>query len=226
MESHYFIFEVFFINLFFVFLLYFLHSYSSLSLLIFLSFLINSFSSFHLSIPLSPFLYPLFLFLFSFINSSSFLPLFLNCLSIACSFLSILFPSLFDHFLSSNIEFKTNCNIVWFKKKLWNRVISSLKSSSSIFSLSSFNIFFILILIYQFFFFLPFFYQFLFLPSFILFLLSFINSSSFFSSSIPLPLFLSFSIDYFWLLIVCFFLFCQFFFLLSLITFFPSNIEF
>lgn len=73
-------------------------------------------------------LFPLFqFFLFSFINFSSSLPqLFTSCSSLFCRFF---FLSSFISFFSWEISnFKINRNIR-FKKKLWNRVVSSLKSS-------------------------------------------------------------------------------------------------
>lgn len=100
-----------FINFLFVFLQYFLRFFLSLLLFLHQVFFLffNSFSS-HLSTSLL---------------------LFLNCSPVACPslFCRFFFLSSFISFFSWEISnFKINRNIR-FKKKLWNRVVSSLKSS-------------------------------------------------------------------------------------------------
>lgn len=113
------------------------NKYSPFMLLHFINFLfvfLQYFLPFFLSLLL--FLHQVF-FLFSFINSfsshlSTSLLLFLNCSPVACSslFCRFFFLSSFISFFSWEISnFKINRNMVRFKKKLWNRVVSSLKSS-------------------------------------------------------------------------------------------------
>ena len=187
MKSHYFISEILFVNLLFVFLQYFLHSYSFL--------LHFSSSSLPWSIPFLSFLYQ-----FLFLSSS--LPLFLNWLSIICSFFFYQF-----FFLLCFITFFSLRNILsyFYQSSLYLSSIFSSFFLPSFFFLPYHFLSSSLSLPIFFFFshlsipLLPFFYQFLFLlsfinsSSFILYSFSFFfnNSSSFFPSSIPVPLFLN-----------------------------------
>ena len=203
MKSHYFISEILFVNLLFVFLQYFLHSYSFL--------LHFSSSSLPWSIPFLSFLYQ-----FLFLSSS--LPLFLNWLSIICSFFFYQF-----FFLLCFITFFSLRNILlyFYQSSLYLSSIFSSFFLPSFFFLPYHFLSSSLSLPISFSFLI---YQFLFFPSFI-------NSFSSFPLSIPLPL--SFIPFPFFLIIPLPSFLHQFLFLSSSIVysfvfcqFFSSNIKF